>query len=162
MTLLSLPLGQRFCQVEEDIPDHDLVYKNDVPTWKSCAEECSKNNNCYAWTWVSDENTQVWARRKCFLKDETWTQAARKRKANHISGDKTCGQSEFCYRNKKKLAIFRQKRHFCHSWSLGDSEWGLKASFCYNLVRYMEPQKSIFAEMVDRDDFKKSIFFKTV
>ena len=97
MMLLSLQLGPSTCQVEDDynIAGHDIGYKDNVPTWKSCAEECSKRKDCYAWTWVSAQNTQVWARLKCFLKDDSWMQGRRVKK-NHVSGDKTCGQREFC------------------------------------------------------------------
>ena len=102
MMLLSLPLGPRICQVEYDynIAGHNVVSKDNVPTWKSCAEECSKNDNCYAWTWVSAQNTDTRARLKCFLKDDSWMQGRRVKK-NHVSGDKTCGQSELRYRNSR-------------------------------------------------------------
>ena len=37
-----------------------------------------------------------------------------------------------------KKSIFAENDRVGSFWSLGDSEWGLKVTFCYNLVLYVE------------------------
>ena len=72
-----------------DYSQNDAGSISNIATWELCAMACAMREDCYAWSWVTNDSPAQDIRGKCHFKNSNW-KSGRMVRESVISGEKTC------------------------------------------------------------------------